>query len=134
MPRGEADASPGLFDVHPLEILRGDVGPHVVYAPRHERQKTVMTKQLFIALGLVTVAASSVACAEHATVRVREPVVTETVAVPATPVITEKVVVAQPVVATPVVTERVVVAPVVPVVTEKVVVKKPVIKETVVVH
>jgi len=95
-----------------------------------------MTKQLFIALGLVTVAASSVACAERATVRVREPVVTETVAVPATPVVTEKVV------ATPVVTEKVVAAPVVtkvvvpaaPVVTEKVVVKKPVVRETVVVH
>jgi hypothetical protein len=114
--------------------IRGDVAPQLVYAPPHERQKTVMTKQLFIALGLVTVAASSVACAEHATVRVREPVVTETVAVPiATPVVTEKVV------ATPVVTEKVVVAPVVPVVTEKVVtekvvVKKPVIKETIVVH
>jgi hypothetical protein len=94
-----------------------------------------MTKQLFIALGLVTVAASSVACAERATVRVREPVVTETVAVPVAPVVTEKVV------ATPVVTEKVVVAqPVVtekvvaPVVTEKVVVKKPVVRETVVVH
>jgi hypothetical protein len=94
-----------------------------------------MTKQLFIALGLVTVAASSVACAERATVRVREPVVTETVAVPVAPVVTEKVI------ATPVVTEKVVVAqPVVtekvvaPVVTEKVVVKKPVVRETVVVH
>jgi hypothetical protein len=98
-----------------------------------------MTKQLFIAFGLVTVAASSVACAERATVRVREPVVTETVAVPAAPVITEKVV-ATPVVTekvvvpvAPVVTEKVVV-PAVPVVTEKVVVKKPVIRETVVVH
>jgi hypothetical protein len=97
-----------------------------------------MTKQMFMALGLVTIAVSGLACAEKATVRVREPVVTETVAVP----VQEKVVVAQPVVqekvvvAQPVVTEKVVATPVVTekVVTEKVVVKKPVVKETVVIH
>jgi hypothetical protein len=104
---------------------------------RRTKGKTVMTKQLFIALGLVTIAASSMGCEEKTVVRgPRAPVVTETVAVPVAPVIQEKVVVAQPVVQ-----ERVVVAqpaPAVvvatPVVTEKVVVKKPVIKETVVVH
>jgi hypothetical protein len=101
---------------------------------RRTKGKTVMTK-LFIALGIVSIA-SSMACSE--TVAVRRPVVTETVAVPvgpvvtekivAAPVVTEKVVVAQPAV------KEVVVAPVVPVVTEKVVVKKPVVKEVVVVH
>jgi hypothetical protein len=104
---------------------------------RARKAKPVMTKQLLIALGLVSVAATSVGCAERATVRVREPVVTETVAVPAVPVVKEKVVVAPApppavVVATPAVTEKVVVAR--PAVVEKVVVKKPVVQETVVVH
>jgi hypothetical protein len=93
--------------------------------------------ELFIALGLVSIGASTMGCSE--TVAVRRPVVTETVAVPVAPVITEKVVAApvvqeKVVVAQPaVVQEKVVVAPV-PVVTEKVVVKKPVVKEVVVVH
>jgi hypothetical protein len=136
------DAKPGAAVV---VILRGDVTPHLVYA-EPTKGRPVMIRQKFIALGLVTIAASSLACAERATVRVREPVVTETVAVPVAPVVTEKVVVAQPVVpvvtervvvAQPVVSERVVVAhPVVTekVVTEKVVIKKPVVKETVVIH
>jgi len=99
---------------------------------RRTKGKTVMIKQLFIAVGLVSIAAASTGCAERVVVR-HPAVVTETVTVPgavvATPVIQEKVVVAQPVV--PVVQERVVVAqPVVP----TVVVKKPVVKEVVVVH
>jgi hypothetical protein len=97
---------------------------------RRTKGKTVMTKQLFIALGLVSIAASSMGCEEKTTVRpVRAPVVTETVTVPVAPVVQEKVVVAQPVVQ-----ERVVVAqPVVPVVQEKVVVARPVVTEKVVV-
>ena len=78
-----------------------------------------MIKQLFIAVGLVTIGVSSMACTE--TVAVRRPVV---------PVVTETVTVPGAFVATPVIQERVVVAPVVP----TVVVKKPVIKEVVVIH
>jgi len=103
---------------------------------RRTKGKTVMIK-LFIALGLVSVAASSMGCEERVAVRRPNAVVTETVTVPAAPVVQERVVVAAPVVQ-----ERVVVAqPVVPVVTEKVVVakpvvvvKRPVVTETVTVH
>jgi hypothetical protein len=101
-----------------------------------------MTKQLFIALGLVSVALAATGCEEKVVVKKPAiPVVTETIAVPGAaviatpPVVTEKVVVAAP--AIPVVQEKVVVAAptvAVPVVQEKVVVKKPAIKEVVVVH
>jgi hypothetical protein len=112
-----------------------------------------MIKQLFTALGLVSLAATG-ACEAHETVRVREPVVTERVVVASPQPVVEQVVVAQP---RPVVVEKVVVAQPQPVVERvvitqpqpvavvetvkvakpkvvEVVVKKPVIKETVVIH
>lgn len=118
-------------------ILQGDGSHQLVYAVAHER-RTLM-KQLFIALGLVSLAATGACAAE---VKAPEAVV-------AVPVVTEKVVVPQPpvvkevVVAQPPVVEKVIV-PQAPVVVEQVkmakpkvvevVVKKPVVKETIVVH
>jgi hypothetical protein len=105
-----------------------------------------MIKQLFIALGLVSIAATG-ACEAHESVKVQEPVVTEKVVV-AQPAVVEKVVVPQPpvvekvVVAQPPVVEKVVVQQPVAVVEQvkvakpkvEVVVKRPVVKETLVVH
>jgi hypothetical protein len=137
-------------------ILQGDGLLQLVYAVAHER-RTLMIKQLYVTLGLVSLAATG-ACAGE--VKVREPVVTEKVEV-AQPAVVEKVVAAQPpvvervVVAQPPVVEKVVVAQP-PVVVEQVklakpkvelveqvkvvkpkvevVVKRPVVKETLVVH
>lgn len=99
-----------------------------------------MIKQLFTTLGLVSLAATF-ACEAHETVRVREPVVTEKVVVaqpqpvavveevrvkPA-PVIQERVVIAQPQPATVVVEEKVAK----PKVIKETVVVRPAVKETV---